>query len=667
MVCWLRLAIVLVCVAWCAGSNVQADDRETPPQVLATDLVNPESVCIGPGGRVFVSVIGEFDRDGDGAVLVVDEGTAKPFATKLNDPKGLAADKKYLYVADKTRVLRISARGKVEVLAAAKDFPRRPMFLNDVAIDDKGAVYVSDSGDLQGSGGAIFRIAPKGGVTLITDASKAPTLKAPNGLWVEEDGKLLVLDLVSGDVSRVNMDDGSLIRIAASYPGGDGLVRDSRGKFYISEWSTGRVFVVGKESRSPALLSNQFKAAADCCLDAGERNLLVPDMTQGQLVSLPLEGRAEVELDESPFEGAAIEPAFANLSIRRPIFLTHAGDGSGRVFIGSQYGQILVLSGESDGSEPKTFLDIEEQVDYSDDENEQGLLGLAVHPNFKDNGEVFVYYSLREPQHTTVVSRFHVSSDDPDRLDPASEEILLSIQHPYWNHKGGTLAFGPDQMLHIVVGDGGFRNDPQGNGQNLRTLLGKILRIDVDRRDQGKGYAVPQDNPFLDYPHARPEIWAFGLRNVWRMTFDRKTGVCWAGDVGQDIWEEVDLIVRGGNYGWNMREGRHPFGAGGLIEPREDVIEPIFEYHHDVGKSITGGHVYRGERVPALSGAYLYADYVSGQVYGLWYDEERHVVVANRPIPGNIHPVMSFGEDEQGEVYYMTTQGTLQRFAPAGE
>jgi quinoprotein glucose dehydrogenase len=290
---------------------------------------------------------------------------------------------------------------------------------------------------------------------------------------------------------------------------------------------------------------------------------------------------------------------------------------------------------------------------------------MAFHPQFKENGQFFLYYSLRDPEHSIAVSRFRVSADDPNRADPASEEELLRIAHPYWNHKGGTIAFGPDGYLHIAVGDGGFRNDPQGNGQNLRTLLGKMLRIDVDRQDSGKAYAVPADNPFLDYPHAQPEIFALGLRNVWRFSFDRKTGACWAADVGQDLWEELDLIVAGGNYGWNFREGRHPFGAGGVLEPREDLIEPVFEYHHDVGKSMTGGHVYRGPQAPALEGAYLYADYVSGRVYALWYDVESGQVTANRPIPGNVNPVMSFGEDEPGEVYYMTTAGVLYRFLPA--
>ncbi|HEX5442323.1 MAG TPA: PQQ-dependent sugar dehydrogenase, partial [Pirellulales bacterium] len=267
--------------------------------------------------------------------------------------------------------------------------------------------------------------------------------------------------------------------------------------------------------------------------------------------------------------------------------------------------------------------------------------------------------------HTSVISRFRVSKDDPNRADPASEEEILRIGQPYWNHNGGTMVFGPDGYLYIGLGDGGKRDDPHGNGQNLGTLLGSILRIDVDHRDVGKAYAIPKDNPFVGRPGARGEIWAYGVRNIWRMAFDRKTGKLWAADVGQDIWEEIDLIVRGGNYGWNLREATHKFGPKGA-DPRPDLIEPIYEYHHDAGKSITGGQVYRGQRVPELAGAYLYADYITGQVYALRYDEQAKLVTANQPIAGNIMPVFSFGEDEPGEAYFMTTQGWLFRFAPAG-
>jgi glucose/arabinose dehydrogenase len=321
----------------------------------------------------------------------------------------------------------------------------------------------------------------------------------------------------------------------------------------------------------------------------------------------------------------------------------------------------------------QTFLDIRERVQYDDRENEEGLLGLAFHPRYKENGEFFVYYSLkptRENPHVTAVSRFRVSPDDPNRALPDSEEEVIRIEHRYWNHKGGTIVFGPDGYLYIGLGDGGLRDDPHGNGQSLQTVLGKILRIDVDQKDEGRNYAIPKDNPFADRAsEARGEIWAYGIRNVWRIAFDRKTGDLWAGDVGQDLWEEIDIIRPGGNYGWNLREGKHPStptlpnvpkGTG----PRPDLIEPIWEYHHDVGKSITGGNVYRGKKVPELEGAYLYADFVTGQIWALWYDMAKQQVTANREILPKGLPVMSFGEDDDGEVYFVTQEGGIHTFAP---
>ncbi len=282
---------------------------------------------------------------------------------------------------------------------------------------------------------------------------------------------------------------------------------------------------------------------------------------------------------------------------------------------------------------------------------------------------MFVYYTTRHAKQTSVISRFKVSKTDPNRVDPASEEEIMRIKQPFWNHNGGTIAFGPDGYLYVALGDGGGKNDPTGNGQNLTTLLGSILRIDIDRRDAGKMYAVPKDNPFVgDAVSARlgieprPEIWAHGLRNVWRMAFDRETGGLWAADVGQSLWEEINLIRRGGNYGWNLREATHKFGEKGS-GPRKDLIEPVWEYHHDVGKSITGGSVYRGKNVPALAGKYLYADYITGKLWALNYDAKRWRVVGNHPLarPDNM-PIITFGEDEKGEVYFGTDHGRVYTF-----
>jgi glucose/arabinose dehydrogenase len=220
--------------------------------------------------------------------------------------------------------------------------------------------------------------------------------------------------------------------------------------------------------------------------------------------------------------------------------------------------------------------------------------------------------------------------------------------------------------LYIGLGDGGKANDPFGNGQNLGTLLGSMLRIDVDHQDAGKKYAVPKDNPFVEQNNAQPEIWAYGLRNVWGMSFDRATGTLWAADVGQDLWEEIDIIVRGGNYGWNLREGKHPFGPRG-VGPRPGLIEPVWEYHHSIGKSITGGCVYRGQRVPELVGTYVYADYVSGKLWALKYDEQQKKVLANYSLKDKQMPIIAFGEDEQGEVYLTDAFGMIWWYGRANQ
>jgi glucose/arabinose dehydrogenase len=338
----------------------------------------------------------------------------------------------------------------------------------------------------------------------------------------------------------------------------------------------------------------------------------------------------------------------------RPILLTGAGDGSNRIFVPEQRGTIYVLPNAPSVKEAQVFLDIQAKVAYDDKTNEEGLLGLAFHPKYKENGRFFVYYTNKNKPHQNVVASYRVSKDNPNVADAASEEILLVLNKPFWNHDGGTICFGPDGMLYIALGDGGAANDPLANGQKLSTLLGKILRIDIDKKEGKLAYAIPADNPFVGKGDARGEIWAYGLRNVWRMAFDRQTGVLWAADVGQDIWEEIDLIVKGGNYGWSIREGQHPFGKKG-VEARADLIEPIWEYKHDIGKSITGGLVYRGKKIPELNGAYLYADYVSGKLWALWYDAEQKKVTANREVPTpKTIAVMSFGEDEQGEVYILT-------------
>ena len=368
------------------------------------------------------------------------------------------------------------------------------------------------------------------------------------------------------------------------------------------------------------------------------------------------------------------ERAFENLIFDRPIVVTHANDGSNRLFIAEQEGIIKVIPNDQDVEEADVFLDIDKRVVYKDNQNEEGLLGFAFHPNYKQNGEFFVYYTTADAEHTSVISRFKVSKDDPNTADPDSEEEIMRIPQPFWNHNGGTIVFGPDGFLYIGLGDGGLANDPQGHGQNLLTLLGSILRIDVDRKADGNNYAIPKDNPFIntrvpagrrgETQPARPEIFAYGLRNVWRMAFDRETGKLWAGDVGQNLWEEINIIEKGGNYGWNVREATHWFYPLGNDAKRDDMIDPIWEYHHDIGKSITGGNVYRGKRVPELVGKYVYADYVTGRFWALEYDDNSGKAVANYSLvsPEPPLPVMSFGEDEEGDVYFTTPFGQLYRF-----
>lgn len=396
-----------------------------------------------------------------------------------------------------------------------------------------------------------------------------------------------------------------------------------------------------------------------CLQDHGDlvayRNIKIRELTGDTEALNPIDGtlplEARIAFPKLQWTGWSPVTAAGRPDPLRPIVLTHAGDGTNRVFVATQQGVIHVFPNDQNAEATKVFLDLTSRVVYKDHENEEGLLGLAFHPRYKQNREFFVYYTTRDAPHTSVISRFRAAQDDPGRALLDSEEEILRIEQPFWNHNGGTICFGPDGCLYIGLGDGGSANDPLEHAQNLGTLLGSILRIDVDRRENGRNYAIPPDNPFVGKEHARPEIWAYGLRNVWRMAFDRKTGTLWAGDVGQNLWEEINIIQRGGNYGWNLREASHSFGPKG-VEPRDDLIEPIWEYDHEVGKSITGGSVYRGSRLPELQGAYLYADYVTGRLWALRYDPQVGQVISNHALRGDRLPVISFGEDEEGEVYF---------------
>ncbi len=370
-------------------------------------------------------------------------------------------------------------------------------------------------------------------------------------------------------------------------------------------------------------------------------------------------------VDQSPLP-IVVERAFPALRIDRPVVLTHANDRSNRIFVAGQRGKIFSFPNEQDVEKTNLFLDIESRVAYKDQENEEGLLGLAFHPDYKKNGEFFVYYTTRAEAHLSVISRFKTRAGNRDQADPDSEEILITIKQPFWNHNGGTLEFGKDGYLYIALGDGGKADDPLKSAQDLSTVLGKVLRIDVDTQDPGLPYAIPRDNPFVDTQGARGEIYAYGFRNPWRISFDRADGSLWCSDVGQNLWEEIDIVVKGGNYGWSNREATHPFGPT-PADAGPGMVEPIWEYPHteNWGKSITGGQVYRGQRMPELTGYYLYGDYVSGKLWALKRDATTGKVTENRPIAwGPSLPVVTFGEDEAGEVYFttVTSGGMLFRF-----
>jgi len=386
-----------------------------------------------------------------------------------------------------------------------------------------------------------------------------------------------------------------------------------------------------------------------------------------------------------PLPKVRLRPAFPALTnMDHLVWMSEAPDGSGRFFIVEQDGRIVIAGKGTDGSKTNEFLNIVDRGPAA--AYEEGLLSIAFHPDFKSNGLCYIYYNQQNSNQNSlyprrsVISELKVSADDTNRADLKSERILLEVQQPFSNHKGGQLTFGPDGYLYLGLGDGGLGGDPFNNGQNSATLLGKMLRIDVNTRatiQRGKEtitlpYGIPSDNPFVGEPDmnglgARHEIYAWGLRNPWRYSFDRQTGQLWAGDVGQDLWEEVDIIVKGGNYGWNVREGFHHFKPG---PPGAQYIDPVIEYPHNpallkeskfpqhaIGACIIGGYVYRGGKYPALQGVYLYADYALGTIFGLRYSEGKVTDYATLlEQPKNI---TSFAEDADGELCVLTYDGHI--------
>ncbi len=360
-----------------------------------------------------------------------------------------------------------------------------------------------------------------------------------------------------------------------------------------------------------------------------------------------------VLLAVSPALAVQLEPVLTGLN--SPLYVTHARDGTNRLFVVEQGGRILVL--QPGALMPTVFLNITARVLAG---GERGLLGLAFHPDYASNRRFFVYYT-RPPNGATVIAEYRVSVGNPNVADPA-EIVLLDMAHPFANHNGGMIEFGPDGFLYIATGDGGSGNDPGNRAQNIDELLGKILRIDVDMPSPPAAYSSPPDNPFFGATPGRDEIYAFGLRNPFRFSFDRQTGELIVGDVGQGEREEIDIIELGGNYGWRIFEGtlctNNDPGLCGLA----GLIDPIAEYSHEGGRcSITGGYVYRGTRGTLPLGAYVFGDFCTGEIFQL------NPVASGAPqtvlLVSGVN-ISSFGEDQAGEIYVVGLGGTVHRMVP---
>ncbi|MCW5888182.1 MAG: PQQ-dependent sugar dehydrogenase [Anaerolineales bacterium] len=370
------------------------------------------------------------------------------------------------------------------------------------------------------------------------------------------------------------------------------------------------------------------------------------DPTQAADATLQIEKSTEPPVgfaDPAAYSWNLVSDGFA-----QPLLVTHAGDGSGRLFVVEQQGMIIVLENGQRLATP--FLDIRYEV--GSDGNEQGLLGLAFHPDFENNGYFYVNYTGLGGN--TVISRFQVSADGTV-ADANSEMPILYIAQPYSNHNGGHLEFGPDGYLYIGSGDGGSGGDPQGNGQSRETLLGKLLRLDVNVDGP---YGIPADNPFVS-GGGLDEIWAYGLRNPWRFSFDRATGDLYIADVGQGEWEEVHVLPagtgKGANLGWNYYEGTHAYEG---TPPGEQAFEfPVVEYTHGQRCSITGGYVYRGAALPAWNGIYFFGDFCSGEVLGLYQAADGQW--NNQVLWDSGALITSFGQDEAGELYLVDRNGGI--------
>jgi glucose/arabinose dehydrogenase len=346
----------------------------------------------------------------------------------------------------------------------------------------------------------------------------------------------------------------------------------------------------------------------------------------------------------------------------QPVFLTEAPDGSGRRFVVEQGGRVRILT--PGAAHHPVYLDLRPVLTSG---GERGLLGLAFHPQFGKNGRLYVDFTDRAGR--IILARLTADPKGDGPVDPGTLKALLAIDNPAPNHNGGMIAFGPDGYLYVGTGDGGGAGDPFQNGQNTFSHLGKLLRLDVDHPADGRPYGIPPDNPFLNLSNHRPEIWALGLRNPWRFSFDTGTGDLYIADVGQDDWEEVNREAAGGkggvNYGWSRMEGRHCFPPRGRKSTCDVGTLPIVEYGHQFGCSVTGGYVYRGRAIPKLDGIYLLADFCSGIVWGL-YPREGGRYRMRRLLETDLS-ISSFGQDAAGEVYLVDHRGgAVWRIVPAG-
>ena len=376
-----------------------------------------------------------------------------------------------------------------------------------------------------------------------------------------------------------------------------------------------------------------------------------------------------------------LEVAFPNLKFDRPVALAYPDNSSNLLFVAEQHqGKIWSFPDQADTSEKTLFLHLPDKMNGG---NEEGLLGLAFHPKYRENGQFFVYYSANDSEkqgerRVSVVSRFRVSKDNPRLADPDSEtRIWVSAKDPFENHNGGCIAFGPDGYLYISLGDSGAADDPLTTGQNPADWFGSILRIDVDKPTDGKNYGIPADNPKLRDPKFAkwaPEVYAIGLRNVWKFSFDKADGTLWAGDVGQNKWEMVHIITNGGNYGWSVNEAFHPFKPRQKADPASPISKPIVEYPHnardaggrtDLGVSITGGYVYRGQELKDLVGTYVYGDYETGRIWGVRAQDGKAVVSGElTDVKAKKINIAGFGEAPDGDLFILAFDGRIYRLVP---